>query len=170
MQVDGNLAKSRRASFLNPLIVPSTEEASARGMSLALIRPIRPEFKIRAKRPEIIEAERQAYRHAARQMSMLDKDLEAFEPTPYAFAFKYEDHAGKHIMQCGDWETSATFWRFNKEYGEKHALDVLFETFNREYPRKGMAFAMGTVKKRPKQWMLLGVIRLDETLQTSLPF
>ncbi len=38
-----------------------------------------------------------------------------------------------------------------------------------EYPRKGMAFAVGNVASRPQTWMLLGVIRLDELTQAELP-
>jgi hypothetical protein len=57
-----------------------------------------------------------------------------------------------------------------KIYGDQGALDHLSKTFNEEYPRKGMVFAMGTVNARPKQWLLLGVIRLDETLQKSFVF
>lgn len=41
--------------------------------------------------------------------------------------------------------------------------------FNDEYPRKGMAFAVGTMAARPQTWMLLGVIRLDELTQAELP-
>jgi hypothetical protein len=170
LEVDGTLDKKERLSLLDPLILPSTAEAAARGMSLTLIRPIKSEFKYRKKGPDIIEAERKAYRIASRQMSMFDKELAAFEPVPYAFAFAYEDATGKHMMQCGDWETSATFWRFSKDYGEQAALDHLARTFNEEYPRKGMVFAMGTVKKRPNQWMLLGVIRLNEKRQASFVF
>ena len=81
-----------------------------------------------------------------------------------------QDAAGKHLMQCGDWETSATFWRLSKSYGEQATLDHLSKTFNEEYPSKGMAFAMGTMKNLPKQWMLLGVIRLDEMRQESFTF
>jgi hypothetical protein len=37
-------------------------------------------------------------------------------------------------------------------------------------PSKGMVFALGTLRKRPKQWILLGMIRLDETQQTTFAF
>jgi hypothetical protein len=30
-----------------------------------------------------------------------------------------------------------------------------------------MVFAMGTVKARPKQWLLLGVIRVNELTETQ---
>lgn len=42
--------------------------------------------------------------------------------------------------------------------------------FNDEYPRKGMAFAVGTMAAYPKTWMLLGIIRLDEIAQGELGF
>lgn len=170
MEVDGKLAEKERLPLLSPLILPSTSEAAERGMSLALIRPSSSEFKYRRKRPEMIAAEHEAYRLAARQISMLDKELEAFQPVPYAFAFTYLDAAGKHTMRCSDWETSATFWKLSKRYGEQNALDHLSKMYNEKYPSSGIAFAMGTVKKRPQQWMLLGVIRLDVERQKSFAF
>ena len=156
--------------MLSPLILPSTAKAAALGMSLTLIRPIKPQFHWRRKSPEFIAAEREGFRRAARQTSMLDLELEALEPVPYAFAFTYEDGTGPHTMRCGDWETSATFWYWSKSYGEQGALDRLTKTFGEDYPSKGMVFAMGTLKKRPKQWILLGVIRLVETTQASFAF
>jgi hypothetical protein len=170
LAVDGELPKNERLSLLDPLIHLSTEEAAKRGMSLTLIRPANPEFRYRKKSPGIIAAEREGYRLAAQQKSMLDKELEALDPVPYAFAFTYEDVAGRHTMTCTDWETSATYWYWSKAYGERGALDRMLKTFNEEYPSKGMVFAMGTLKKRPKQWMLLGVIRLDEAQQASFAF
>lgn len=170
LEVAQSLDEKERARLLNPLILPSTDEAVARGMSLTLIRPINPKFKYRRKPLDLIVAEREGYRATLHQTSLLDKDLEPIEPVPYAFAFHYEDLAGKHTMQCSDWETSAAFWRLRKSYGDQGALDHLSKTFNEEYPRKGMVFAMGTVNARPKQWLLLGVIRLDETLQKSFVF
>jgi hypothetical protein len=49
------------------------------------------------------------------------------------------------------------------------ALKWMDEKFNDEYPRRGMAFAVGTMAAYPKTWMLLGVIRLDELTQAELP-
>ncbi len=168
--VESELPKKDRVSLLDPLIMPSTDMAASRGMSLTLIRPLKSEFRYRQKSIEDIENERAGYRFAAQQMSMLDKELEALEPVPYAFEFVYEDSAGKHKLQCGDWETSAAFWNISRGYGEKGALDHLLKTYNEDYPSKGLVFAMGTLKKRPKQWILLGVIRLDETQQATFAF
>lgn len=44
LEVERPLNKKERVSLLNPLIMPSTEEAAARGMSLTLIR--QPEIQI----------------------------------------------------------------------------------------------------------------------------
>jgi len=151
-----------KASLLNPLVSPSTADAAARGLSLTLIRPSRTRFRFRRKPNEVIEAEREGYRRAARQTSLLDAELDALEPTPYAFAFSFEDAAGRHVNGCGDWETSATFWKFVQSHDEAAALKHLSETYNEVYPSKGMVFAMGTVKARPRQWLLLGIIRLNE--------
>jgi hypothetical protein len=40
--------------------------------------------------------------------------------------------------------------------GEKAAPGHLTSTYNDKYPSKRMVFAMGTVKARPSQWLLLG--------------
>jgi hypothetical protein len=111
LEVERPLDKRERARLLNPLILPSTHEATARGMSLTLIRPISAKFQYRRKSPNLIVAERDGYRATLRQTSFLDEDLEPIEPVPYLFAFSYADASGKHTMQCSDWETSATFWR-----------------------------------------------------------
>ena len=71
-------------------------------------------------------------------------------------------------MMCGDWETSATFFGWRKRYGEAEALARLKDTYEDTYTDKGVALAMGTVAKRPKQWLLLGIIRMDEVFQPRL--
>jgi hypothetical protein len=81
LSVNGELPKKERLSLLDPLILPSTEDAARRGMSLTLIRPADAEFRYRRKSASDIDEEREGYRLAARQMSMLDRELEALEPT-----------------------------------------------------------------------------------------
>jgi hypothetical protein len=163
LRVDGKLkGDAERARLLNPLVSPSTADAAARGLSLTLIRPSLSRFHFKKKTQTVIDAERAGYERVLKQTSFLDEQLDALEPTPYAFAFTFSDAAGTHVNRCGDWETSATFWKLRKSHGEEAALGHLSETYNEKYPSKGMVFAMGTVKARPKQWLLLGVIRLNE--------
>ncbi len=51
---------------------------------------------------------------------------------------------------------------------EKETLEWMDETFNVEYPRRGMLFAVGNQAKRPQVWQLLGVLRVDEPEQGAL--
>lgn len=168
--VGGAVAPDRRPEFLDRLIVGSAKAAAGKGQSLGLIRPRNTRFIFKRKKDAIVQAEKQLFIRAARQTSFLDTELELLEPLPFAFAFQFEDDDGKHMYQCGDWETQATFWKWREKYGETRALEHLSARYNDEYPKKGVVFALGNVLKRPQIWQLLGVIRADATFQTSLPF
>jgi len=168
IEVSGVMPKKERATFLSGLVLKSTDEAAARGWSLTLVRPIKSEFRCRRKSVTEIDEERGEYDRAARQMSVLDAAQKPLEPVPFDFLFHFEDAAGTHKMLCGDWETSAAYWKLSKDYGEQGALDHLTKSYNKDYPNKGMVFALGTVKARPSQWILLGAIRLDEEKQGNL--
>ncbi|MGY6644317.1 MAG: hypothetical protein ACXIVD_03775 [Salinarimonas sp.] len=162
------MKQSERARFLNQLIMPSINEAAAQGMSLALIRPQECVFRYRKKSAFDLEFERERFALAARQQSLFDKELAALEPTPYEFKFDFDDGT-PHSFTCADWEVHTTFYKRRNESGsEENALRWMDEKFNDEYPRKGMAFAVGTIAAFPTTWMLLGVIRLDEVVQGEL--
>ncbi len=163
IRIVGRMPKRERAKLLNPLIVPSVAEAVRRGQSLALVRPLEPRFFHSAKSATQIAQERAAYAKAARQGSLLDKELESLEPTPYEFKFAFHDADKQHTYTNGDWEAHAMFYRGRKRgLTDAEVLDWMNETFNVEYRRLGMAFAVGNQAKRPKVWQLLGVLRLDE--------
>jgi len=80
----------------------------------------------------------------------------------------FDDADGSHDMACGDWETAATFFNWRKLYGATSALERLKGVYEKDYFQAGVALALGTVKKRPNQWLLLGIIRLNETVQPRL--
>lgn len=164
----GKLPPGERARLLNPMIVGSANDATAAGNSLALIRPRNTRFITKPKTKAEIQEERETFRLAARQTLLFDRDLAELEPTPYEFRFKFEDDGGKHNYQNGDWEAHAMFWRESKRTGEAEALKWIDHTFNEDYPKWGMAFAIGNQAKRPQTWQLLGVIRLDEMRQVEL--
>jgi len=158
-----------RAGFLGPLVLQSTDQAKQRGDTLALIRPVESKFYSKVKTADQLSAERAAYKAAASQQSFFDKELAALEPCPYQFHFDYKTADGKpHKATCDDWETSAMFYNLEKKYGTSHALDRMSTVFNEEYPKNGMVFAMGTHSQRPDQWLMVGVIRLDESKQEAL--
>jgi hypothetical protein len=78
---------------------------------------------------------------------MFDEDLATLEPTPFEFRFKFEDDS-RHDFENGDWEAHAMFWIGGKRgMAEKEILDWMDHTFNVDYPRKGMLFAVGNQAK-----------------------
>lgn len=168
--IDGALPAAERARLLDPMFVGSGQAAMDRGQSLALIRPRNTEFVTRQKKPEKVEEERESYRLAARQTGFFDKELAELEPSPFEFRFRFEDDAGHHDYENGDWEAHAMFYNGRRRMGEAETLRWMKGTFNDEYPRKGMAFAIGNMAKRPQTWQLLGVVRLDELIQAEFLF
>lgn len=162
------LPAKERANFLQPIIAESTTDAFEIGHTLTLIRPRHTRFYFKKKTVDQISVERDDYVRAQSQFSFLTKQKHALEPCPYDFRYKYETADGKHDHSCGDWETSATFFNHRSRYGEDEALKYMKDTFGKEYPQKGMVFAMGTHSVRKRQWLLVGVLRLDELQQMEL--
>ena len=166
--VRGKLTRSKHAKLLNPLVLPSMAAAAALGRSLVLIRPQKTRFRHKAKTQKTIDEEKRRYQAAAAQLSMMDAELSALEPCPYAFKFQYETEDGiPHEMACEDWETTAMFNKWQRIMGAQPALDQMSVTFNERYPEAGMAFAMGTHSRHPDQWLLVGVLRLDHDPQSG---
>lgn len=162
------LLERERASLLNRIIVGSAVRAAELGQSLALIRPRNTRFIFKSKSIGELDEEREAYKQAASQDDFFDQKLADLEPSPYEFRFSFDDDGGKHNYQNGDWEAHAMFFRERHRKSEKQALKWMSEVFNEDYPKRGMAFAIGNMAKRPQTWQLLGVIRLDHAKQTEL--
>ena len=90
------------------------------------------------------------------------------EPAPYEFSYEYEDADGPHVQRCHDWEIEQTYLKWSSLYGERKALAEMMRVFGSEYPNKGMLLALGTHGQRNWQWMIIGVLRLDDIIQPSL--
>ena len=158
-----------RPEFLAPLILDGVAAAAARGDSLALVRPAVSRFYWRRRSRADMDEARSAYGRAARQDSFLDQDLATFEPPPYDFRMACRDAAGEHDYRCGDWETTAAFFKLRMSYDEDHVLLHLARTYNEDRAEQGMVLAMGNMKKRPNQWQLLGMLALPDQRQLGLP-
>lgn len=165
IRIEGALPNQERPRFLVPIIRGSAEDAACRGESLALIRPRKTKFTYKRKSQIAIDGEREIFRRAARQTSILDKELAELDPSPFEFRFKFTDDSGEHDYQSGDWEAHAMFWNARRRTSETEALKWMDSVFNEEYPKKGMVFAIGNQAKRPQTWQLLGVVRLDDPQQ-----
>lgn len=162
LKVVGAMPKRERAAFFEKLVRPSFSSAAAAGESLSLIRPTSLQFKWRRRADAEMAAEIERRDRALAQGDLFDADLKKLEICPYNLRMTFNDGDGEHAMMCGHWETSYTILKWRKHYGDDRALEMLKTRYEQEYLQAGVCLALGTVKKRPKQWTLLGIIRLDE--------
>ena len=170
IEIAGKMPEGERATFFDPLCVGSLNSELAAGRSLALLRPNDVfEFKAIAKDAAELDKERDRNALIRTQGDLLaNTNVVPLEPCPFRFIYKYRDDDGDHIGTCQDWETEATFFRLRGKLGETAALQRMAEVFGHNYSRDGMALAMGTHSRRPKQWLVNGVLRLDRLAQVDL--
>ena len=114
--------------------------------------------------------EAQVYQNLRDQKDLFAiQNLVPREACPYLFKYRYRDSDGEHEGTCQDWETEATFLRRRSEMSsETAALEWMQHKFGVEFPRDGMALAMGTHRWRASQWLINGVLRVHRTAQMSM--
>ncbi|MES2904690.1 MAG: hypothetical protein V4696_10935 [Pseudomonadota bacterium] len=173
----GELRIGERANFLAPLVRGSLTEADSANDSLALVRPQSVEISAHAKSDVELVAEIAKHKALASQLSLLEGDVpaEPLKPCRMQFIVNWKDQDGKsHRQECDDWETSAAFNRFDHQYGEKRALEIIKEKYEDQYFKAGLVLGLSTHSRRnvefgtKNQWLLVGLIRLDHTSQGSL--
>jgi hypothetical protein len=169
IEIIGELKQKERLNFLHRLEVSSINKIKAEGKTLALLRPRDLKFSIEKKSGDALVEEKKKFAESAAQADMFNSSpLIPYEPCPYVFKYSYVTDDGERTGTCQDWETDATFYNWNRHYGEQKALENMQRVFGEEYPNKGMVFAMGTHSLYPDTWLINGIIRLDEIRQMSL--
>lgn len=175
LEVIGTLKNVERATFLAPLVRASFADANSRRESLTLIRPRT--FRLEAFAKSTSEIAHETLKHAelANQLSMFDATAKPLKPCPMRFVAKWRDQDGNdRSHECDDWETSAAYNRFERTYGQNEAIQALRKKYEDEYMRAGLALGFSTHKRRnaefntENQWLLVGMIRLNEVSQQSL--
>lgn len=155
---------AERSKIACRLTRESTDEAEANGESLALIRPDELRFTWKPKSRSQLEDERRKHAALANQTSMLNAAPKALEPCPFEFRVRWRSTGQAPREQtCDDWETSTAFFRRQQRTAtELDALKSLKATYEDEYMKKGVRLALGTHSWRKKQWLLVGILRVDE--------
>ena len=173
--VKNKLKESDRAKILNPLIRNSFTEATERKESLTLLRPKSLELKYEKKSEYELNQERIKHKELADQLSFFGESAKPLEPCPVQFFVDWSDQDGKaRKHECDDWETSSAYFRFEKGYGHEKAIKIIKTKYEEEYFSKGLVLAFSTHSRRnveygiENQWLLVGIIRLDEHDQTDL--
>lgn len=175
VEVGGQVRRNERSRILNPLVRSSFAEANEKNESLTLLRPLELEITHEEKSDSELDSERAKHAELAAQLSLFDNEAKPLEPCPVQFSAHWVDQKGKRRKhECDDWETSTAYMRFEREYGHNEALSIIKSKYEVEYFNAGLAMAFSTHSRRNKtfgmdnQWLLVGLIRLDETAQGDL--
>ncbi|WP_232824538.1 hypothetical protein, partial [Blastomonas sp. UPD001] len=156
------MAVAQRDPLLNRIAVSSLKKERAENRSLALLKPEIIDFRAVRRSPEDLAKHRATYESIAAQAGLFEAigRIIPRDPCPFDFVYRYRDDDGDHTGTCQDWETEATFFARRREMAtEREAVAWMLQKFGEEYPRQGMALAMGTHRHRPDQWLINGVIR-----------
>jgi len=172
IDVVGTLNNAERSRLANFMTRQNFAEAEARQETLALIKPAEIAMSWTRKSQSELDDERRKHADLVKQISMFDQSAKPLTPCPYEIRFRWKGQDGDdHTHTCDDWETSAAFFnRRRAEVSEEVALKSLQATYEQDYFSKGMRFAFGTHSRRQTQWLLVGIIRVDEQSQTEFMF
>lgn len=160
--------RKERSEIVTRALVASELEAASKGNSLALIRPTDVELIARRRMPTEIVEIRSAYLEQAKQLSLFDEELAAYEPCPIEFRMRFKDGDGKERnKRCADWETDAAYFNLIRQYDEAKVIEHLERAYTEDYPKRGLTFALGNIQKRPQTWQLLGIFPALESRQSA---
>jgi hypothetical protein len=169
LSVLGTVPRERRSALLEKALVHSTKRELEQNRSLALLAPEDVEFFHRPRSQEAIAKRLAAYERLAASPDMFGgKAVTPMTPAPFEFGYRWRDADGPHEGLCHDWEVEQTFRKWSRLNGQEKALADMMKVYGEDYPRDGMAFAMGTHSAYPKVWMIIGVVKMRPAAQPIL--
>jgi hypothetical protein len=173
--VKGKMTKAEQIKLLNPLVRSSFAESNDKGDSLTLIRPKEIKFKWSKKSQSDLESEASKHAELSRQLPMFGETVEDWDPSPYSFRLDWIDQDNtKRSHEMDDWETLGAYFRFERDYGEEKALEILREKYEKERFNNGLVLGFSTHKRRnatrgtENQWLLVGLLALPENNQPDM--
>lgn len=170
VEILSELKQANRNPLVARCVVTSLKQEIEKGRSLALLKAEIVDFW-HEKRPqdEIEKREKVLASLQAQDDLFVSPSLIPQRICPYSFKYRYRDDDTVHDGTCQDWETEQTFFARRRDLGsEKAALEWMAQMFGQQYPQRGMALAMGTHRYRTEQWLINGVVRLNEEPQLAL--
>lgn len=169
LTIVGRMPDREKQSFLAKRIVGGLAAERAKGRTFALLKPQIDQFIVVSRSAAEIREEQHKLDAARQQPDFFTPDpLVPVTACPYSFKYKYRTDDGEREGTCQDWETEATFFRWKNQYGETKALDQMRDTFGKKLPERGLYFAMGTHSLWPDQWLINGLIQLENPVQDTL--
>jgi len=170
IEIMGPLRHADRNPLIARVAVTSLYREAEAKRSLALLKAEIIDFwHERRPQAELDQREQVLTRLRAQNDMFAPPALVPMRTCPFLFKYRYRDDDGEHEGTCQDWETEQTFFARRRDQGsETAALNWMVRMFGEEYPKRGMALAMGTHRFRLHQWLINGVVRIDDEPQFSL--
>jgi hypothetical protein len=168
------LADAAKVRLWTPFIAPSLKdlmgENADNGRSLGIIKPDPGSLKLVIKEAAQSEQDDQEVAEMVfEQASLLEDPLKPLEKPRYSFYYQFAcaGHPADcscarqpHNYQIHDWEVQATFVSYRRRYGrEAEALQKMAEQYQDRMPQQNLHFIMGTIRKRPKMFIVIGLLR-----------
>jgi hypothetical protein len=155
-----NFPDRSRVGLWSPLISESMEalEDSQQnfGTSLGIICPQEPEFC----HEPLVDAGKDDQSLVNAQHLMFEEPLKPLPAPKYRFYYRFSSAGKLYHRTILDWEVQAAFANFRQRYEtEDIALDMLYEQYANRIPQQNLHFVMGTMAKRPFQFILIGLLR-----------
>jgi hypothetical protein len=149
--------ESFRAASIEGLIQQIDALGKDNAPSLALIRPTRiVSFQLKPKTESDWRREQQA---KLAQVALFHMPMEPLEYIPCNFVYHFycagQDCRGHH-MSVVDWEVAQSYRKWKQTYPDKWEWQMQQKYFQ-ELPGKDLQFFVGTQKKWPKTWSIVGL-------------
>lgn len=143
--------------------------ASEEKTSLGIIKPDPESIQFHWERIEDVGAEEQRdISMLYKQQSLIDKPLKPLPAPEYAFRYRFTSAGHKHFMKIHDWEVQATYHSYVRTYGGvEQALAKMREQYEVRMPKQNLHLIMGTIKRHPHQFIIIGVLRTTEDVKQA---
>ena len=169
LDIVGNLNNAERSRLANFMTRRNFADAEARNETLTLIKPSEISMSWKRRSQDEIDEEKRKHADLVKQISMFDQTAKPLTPCPYEIRFRWVGEDGiVHNHICDDWESSAAFFKRRQFEGSDEAALKSLQSTYQEYFARGMRFAFGTHSRRQTQWLLVGILRVDDQSQGEL--
>ncbi len=146
------------------------------GTSLGIIQPDSGSLKlIYQPESEDTEEERALAVSLNNQMNLLQATLEPIPRPEWTFKYRFTSGGKPSTVTIQDWEIQAALHNFRRRYGRQEGFDRLIDVYTHDIPNQAPHFIMGTIKRHPHIFTMIGVLRGGEAYKAEqmapgLPF
>lgn len=135
------------------------DENRSTNRSLGIVRPDSGSVQFKVKRiDESDDNDRELANEVYEQASLLEDPLKPLPRPEYNFVYHFKSAGKQHVCTIHDWEVQQTFIGYRRKYGDE-AIGRVIEMYQDVIPTHNLHLIMGTMQKRPWQFIIIGLLR-----------